>query len=720
MAATAIFGRDQELESIQQLLAGVERSPAALLLSGEAGIGKTILWETGVEESEKRVDRVLVHRSVEAESLLSFAGLSDLLSPVFDEVASSLAPPRRRALEVALLLAEPGEEPADPRAIGLALLDVLHALAERGAVVIALDDVQWLDSASAAALQMALRRLRDDPVGLLATLRKAPGVVAPFELENAFAEELLERVWVGPLSLGGLHHILKERLELELTRPELARVQETSGGNPFFAIELGRELLRTDTRPAPGQALRVPENLRELVGGRLERLPAETVDLLLSAAAGARPTVDLLATAMDEEPGRVLEGLERAVGEGVVWLDGSQVRFANPLLASICYEQAPQSRRRAVHRALADAVTDVEERARHRALAAEGPDAAVASELEAAAEQAAVRGATAAAAELRELAAELTPADPALLRQRRLRAAHFHRLAGDPERTRALLEQLLGEVPGGVERADLLLELAWTRSADARTMIELCNEALAEAAGDDARSARILSYRSWARLATADADGAQDDARAALEKAEPVGDPVLLALAIARVGQVGVWTSDVNREILEGGAAIEEREGLVLEYLESPRFALVRLLMRFGELDRCRAMLEDLEAKAGARGDERTRGQLLWYMALVEWMDGLWQQALEYASLAYELTTQDPHPHAMVGRVKAVIEADLGLVDEARASAEEGLDLSRSISAVAFAFASPLRSVASSWSSGTWRRQAATGASSPHGCWRRA
>jgi hypothetical protein len=142
--------------------------------------------------------------------------------------------------------------------------------------------------------------------------------------------------------------------------------------------------------------------------------------------------------------------------------------------------------------------------------------------------------------------------------------------------------------------------------------------------------------------------------------------------------------------------------------------------MRFGELDRCRAMLEDLEAKAGARGDERTRGQLLWYMALVEWMDGLWQQALEYASLAYELTTQDPHPHAMVGRVKAVIEADLGLVDEARASAEEGLDLSRSISAVAFAFASPLRSVASSWSSGTWRRQAATGASSPHGCWRRA
>ena len=197
----------------------------------------------------------------------------------------------------------------------------------------------------------------------------------------------------------------------------------------------------------------MPESLHELLGGRLARLPAETVDVVLHAAALARPTVELVAAAHGDRE-RVLEALDAAVREGVVELDDSRMRFAHPLLASICYEQAPLWKRRAVHRALAGAVTEVEERARHLALAADGPDAAVASELDAAAEQAAARGATAAAAELSELAAELTPADPALARQRRLRAASFHRLAGDGERAAAMLEQLLPEVPSGVERAE--------------------------------------------------------------------------------------------------------------------------------------------------------------------------------------------------------------------------------------------------------------------------
>ena len=148
---------------------------AALVLSGEAGIGKTILWEARRRGKPRtRFGRVLLHRSVEAEALLSFAGLSDLLAPVFQEVAPSLAPLRRRALEVALLLAEPGNEAPDPRAIGLALLDVLQMLAEQRPVVIALDDLQWLDPSSAGVLQIALRRLRDERVGLLATVRTAP------------------------------------------------------------------------------------------------------------------------------------------------------------------------------------------------------------------------------------------------------------------------------------------------------------------------------------------------------------------------------------------------------------------------------------------------------------------------------------------------------------------------------------------------------------------
>src|SRR5262249_40261026 len=143
-------------------LAEVERGPTALVLSGEAGIGKTIIWEAGVEVARARFGRVISCRGAEAEASLSFAGLSELLAPVFDDVAESLVPPRRRALEIALLLAEPGETSLDPHAIGLAVLDALRVLSEQGPVLVALDDIQWLDPSSAGAIQIALRRVRDD------------------------------------------------------------------------------------------------------------------------------------------------------------------------------------------------------------------------------------------------------------------------------------------------------------------------------------------------------------------------------------------------------------------------------------------------------------------------------------------------------------------------------------------------------------------------------
>src|SRR5262245_11999702 len=126
MATTVVVGRDGELGSIQAFLADVQQGPAALVLSGEPGIGKTILWEAGVEEARERFSCVLSHRSVQAEASLAFGGLSDLLEPVLADVAAELPPLRREALEVALLLAGPGDRPPDPRAIGLAFLDVLR------------------------------------------------------------------------------------------------------------------------------------------------------------------------------------------------------------------------------------------------------------------------------------------------------------------------------------------------------------------------------------------------------------------------------------------------------------------------------------------------------------------------------------------------------------------------------------------------------------------
>ena len=671
--ALEIIGRDEELGAVRAFISRVGDGPGALVLSGEAGIGKTILWEVGVEEARERCSRVLTCRGVEAEASFAFAGLSELLAGVVGEVAPELVPPRRRALEVALQLTEPGETAPDAHVIGLALLDALQALADDGGpVLVAVDDAQWLDPASASVMRIAFRRLREERIGLLATVRLGPEVEGALQLGRFFPEERLERLSLGPLTLGALHRLLEERLGLELTRSELARVQEATAGNPFFALELGRELVRTNTRPTPGQALRVPDSLRELLGGRLDRLPTHTGDVLLQAAALARPTVELVTAAYGDRE-RVLEALEAAVREGIVQLDDSHIRFAHPLLASLSYGQAPVWKRRAVHRTLADVVTDSEERARHLGLAAEGPDAAVASELDTAAEQAAARGAPPAAAELCELAAELTPDDRALARQRRVRAATYHRLAGNGEIAAAILEQLLTEVPSGVERSDVLLELVRTFKADLPTLLELSDEALAEAAHDDARSSRILAVRAWSHFMSTDARAALIDARMALENAERVGDAELIAGAIARVGQMEMWAAEITPGLLERGVEMEERLGLALDYQTSPSVSLARLLTRLGEIQRSRVMSEELERKALARGDQGTRFLTLWSLSEIEWLAGNWQQALDHADAAQELGEQRfPPTGAWVGRIRALVEADLGLVEEARAHAEEG------------------------------------------------
>jgi DNA-binding CsgD family transcriptional regulator len=678
--AAGVFGRDEDLGAVQALLSAMQEGPTGLVLTGAPGIGKTTLWQRGVDDAQQRFGRVLLHRSAEAEASLSFTGLSDLVGPVLDRVRTSLAPLRRQALEVALLLAEPGERPPDPRAIGLALLDTLHALAAEGPVLVALDDVQWLDASSAAVMQIALRRLRGAPVGVLATLRSQPGPVNPFALDRALPQERVEQRSLGALSLDALDQLLRERIDLELTPAELASVQETSGGNPYFALELGRELVRTKSRPVPGRSLRVPESLQQLLGDRLDRSPPEAMDVLLPAAALAQPTVELVA-AVHGEPARALEALDAAAREGLIELEGPRIRFAHPLLASVCYDRAPFGRRRATHAALAEVVADVEERARHLARAADAADATVASALESAADHAAKRGATQAAAELSELASELTPReDPQGRRRRLLGAAGYHRLAGHGERAVALLEPLLAEVPSGVERADILFALVVTMRGQTLEKIELIEEALANAVDDDVRCTQFLAHRMGTHLWNADVPAALADGKAALEKAERLADPALLAITIGRIGTVEAYAAQITPGLLERGAEVEERHGLVLEYTNSPLYALTRLRMRLGEIDRPRAVLESLEANATARGDEHSRVMLQWTLAMLEWSAGSWEQALGHCEAAHRLTKETQYPHALawVGRVKALVEADLGLVDEARASVAEGLAFTRS------------------------------------------
>ena len=662
MAAAAVIGRDEELGSIEAFLD--ELRPGALLLAGEPGIGKTILWEAGVEAARGRSRRVLTHRAVEPEATLAFTGILDLIGGTLEEALPSLSPPRRHALEVALLLEEPGAEAPDPRAIALAFLDLLRTLAASAPILLAVDDLQWLDAASAQVLQFGLRRLRDEPVAVLATVRA----------DAAFALPGAARLSLGPLSLGALHHLLKARLELELARPELVRLREMTAGNPFFALEVGRELRRAQTTLAPGEPLPVPASLKLLIGGRLGRLSDETREVLLGVSALARPTIDVLEGAYGRA---ACDALEEAARAGVVELEGSGVRFVHPLLASVCYEDAPVWRRRDAHRRLADLVTDIEERARHLALAAEGPDPTVAAALEAAADHAAARGATAAAAEL----AELAPRDA----RYRLRAAHLHRLAGNRERAAAILAGLLGEASPGEERADVLFALASLRRGDLHEITHLCEEALREAGSDDARGAEISAFLSWMKLLAGDVRGALGDARAALAKAENAREDVLLARAIARVAMAETWGCAITPGLVERGVEIEKTLDRTLEFHESPTIALARRLICLSELTRAHSLLEEAEARAAALGDEGTRAHVLFHRALLEWFAGRWNDALAHAAAGLELAEQlgDVQLRGMFLNIRATIDASLG-DERARSEAEEAIAISRTVSDAVF------------------------------------
>ena len=202
--------------------------PRRLLIDGEAGIGKTRLWdEAGVVGAGKRL-LCAGHVPRGAEVRLSFACLGDLLRDVAGEALPWLPTPQRRALEGALLLAEPLEAP-DPRAVGVAVVETLRPwLAITGRVVVAIDDLQWMDVPSGELLAFALRRLDGAPVRLLATVRSGTGVGVPFELDRALGEEHLRHLPLGPLSLGGLHELVRTRLGITFPRAMLVRLHETS------------------------------------------------------------------------------------------------------------------------------------------------------------------------------------------------------------------------------------------------------------------------------------------------------------------------------------------------------------------------------------------------------------------------------------------------------------------------------------------------------------
>jgi DNA-binding CsgD family transcriptional regulator/predicted negative regulator of RcsB-dependent stress response len=534
------IGRDRERAAITRLLDPQGAEGCVVLLEGEAGIGKTTLWNAGVDAARAAGFTTLTAVAAASETQLSFTALRDLLDGVFDTIAAELAEPRRRALAVALLREEPPARPLEPGAISVAFLEAVRVLAARNHLLVAVDDVQWLDPASAEVLAYVLRRLDGEPVAALLTRRADhTDTLALERLEPA----RVRTIDVGPLSVGALGRILHDRLGVALPRPTLHRVVDAAGGNPFFALELARALGTAVARPAPGAPLPVPATLHELVSDRLSALPSPTLEVLAYAAAAARPTLAAVGLAAGVDASH---RLEPAIAAHVVDVQGDAIHFVHPLFAAGAYGLADPAQRRHIHGRLASGTRDVEERARHLALATEQPDADVSAALEYAARRTRIRGDRVVAAQLFHDAARLTPDDEHDSRARRLlSAAGAVFEAGDTEGARELLEQVVAEVADG----DLAAEANWrlgtvlAETGSSERPLQLWRTALALAV-NPSLAADIQRSMAVATIYAGHADDAVEHARGALATAEASGDAETLAFALSTRALTAAITGD--------------------------------------------------------------------------------------------------------------------------------------------------------------------------------
>ena len=670
----AVHGRDGEQLRLNVFLESVQDGPATCVLEGEAGIGKTELWRDGVARANEASFRVLTCAPAEVEATLSYAALTDLLADVEPEVLAVLPAPQRDALEVALLRAGPGETVASSRAIAAATLSVFELLAAVGPLLIAVDDVQWLDRPSVRALEFAARRLSGQPVGFLLSLRTPVENQLTFGLDRS-AIEHLERIRVTGLSAGALHQLIKARLGGTFSRAGLLRLHGATNGNPLFALELAATLLSAGA-PATGEALPVPDDVRELVAARLRELPDATREALLFAAATTNPTMGMVRRALQTTSKQTQARCAAAMVAGVIVVEGEVVRFKHPLFAAAIYTAASSDERRAAHRRLAALVSSPEQHARHLALSTEAPDSSVASVVQKAALDVRGRGAPDAAAELAELAIRLTPPDQPHERDRRaLELGHYLAEAGDTEPARAALLPVADRQ--GPLQARALLDLAgldyWGEGSP--RAVARCEEALLAAAGEHAMEAAC-----HAELAVyCDFDAVRSDwhAHAALALLEVEGDnadPDTMTDALIGAARASLLLGrGLHRDLVERAYEYETRAQPSI-HRSRVRKTMGLWLKYVDDFEGSRARLEEALTQARQEGDESSAPNVLMHLAQLECWSGNWALASRYADESVELAEQAAQPGGQPA-VRALVDGCRGNVGRARVTVESRLDV---------------------------------------------
>jgi DNA-binding CsgD family transcriptional regulator len=673
-----VIGRESELAILDRFLDSIPTGPSALLLFGEPGIGKTTVWREGLASALQRGYRTLSCSPVEAETRLSYAALGDLLEPVLEEALPTLPEPQRRALEVALLRAPSSGARADQRAVSLAVLGCLRSVASTSPVVVAVDDIQWMDIPSARVLQFVVRRLKDEQVGVMTAARGARTDDDPFGVVPAFADRA-QAAQVGPLSKDALERVLRAKVGEGISPTTLLRLHEMSGGNPFFAREIGLALLRRGGDVTAGEGLPIPDRLQELIEDRLGGLPGPSVEALEVVSALSAPTFDVIAAVIAPSRG-VDDRLGPAIDNEVVEVVGGRLRFTHPLLASAVYQRTPLVRRRQLHARLATIVHDAEERARHLALSVEGPDVAVADALEEAASLASSRGAPQSAAELWEMARRATPrerGEDLVRRTHQAGVAHYE--CGDTSLARSVLEQAVDLSMAGPARGRVLLELgmALAETEGWRGAWAVFQAARGEAGDDLALRARVEQNLGYSWLFRGDLAASERHARAALQLAEELQEPRVMAEAFQAYPFVEFLLGrGVDQELLDRGIALEGHlEGAFKSHVIRASFVVAQLLKFIDRLDEARRTFTELLGDAAAHGVETPISQIRYHLAELECRAGNWDAAMAHARESRAVAQRNrmgpmsSEGHFAVG----LVEAHLGRADPARLAALEGL-----------------------------------------------
>jgi DNA-binding CsgD family transcriptional regulator len=531
-----LIGREHELarldELVEDLLAG---RGGALLVRGEAGIGKSALFDALRTHAVHRGARVLWVSGIQSETELAFSALRDLLAPLLGGV-DELPAPQSAALASALALGPP--QPGDRLAVCVATLSLLGQGATHQPLLAIIDDLPWLDSSSRECVLFAARRA-SGTVSVLLSARDTDMPPGATGLPELHIDQLAQPDTVRMLA----------SVAPDIVPPVAEAVAEAAAGNPLALIELlaGLEPSQRSGMTSLPVPLSPGPRLGDAYAQRIEDLSEEARLALVVAAAYAGNELRVIGAAC-AAVGVDVARLAPAEQAGVVRITEGRLTFAHPLVRGAAYHGCPPSQRRSVHAALAG-VSSGEQRAWHLGAAALAADENVAAELEAAGHAAMARRGPGPASVALERAARLSP-EPTQFARRMLAAGSAATAAALPERALGLLEEAADAATDAVIRASAHHQrgLNLYRTGSTQPAIELlAREAARVETRDPSRAAMMLADAAMVSAAAAQCQRSLDFAEHAAQLLDAGGTTATRANVLAAHGWALVMRGQADR-----------------------------------------------------------------------------------------------------------------------------------------------------------------------------